>query len=164
MSRVTELHVNGAARSIDVAPDKPLLQVLREDLGLTGSKVGCGEGQCGTCTVLIDGEQVRSCVVPVESMMGKRITTIEGLEEDGRLHPIQQAFLDCAALQCGYCTPGMVISGVALLKAKPSPTEDEIIEFMQGNICRCGCYPRIVRAIQQAATVMSEQQVAGGVR
>lgn len=164
MARHMELHVNGFRRNVDVDPEKPLLFVLREDLRLTGSKIGCGEGECGVCTVLVDGQPSRSCVMPVGAAVGKRILTIEGLEENGRLHPLQQAFLDCSAMQCGYCTPGMIISGVGLLQQNPTPTEGEIIDAMQGNICRCGCYPRIVRAIQQAAAVLPAPMVSGGIK
>lgn len=164
MPHVTELYVNGSRQEIEVVPEKPLLVVLREDLDLIGAKPGCGEGVCGACTVLVDGKPVRSCVTPVGAVAGKQILTIEGLEENGELHPLQRAFLDTGALQCGYCTPGMIMSGVGLLQQNPAPTEDEIIGFMQGNICRCGCYPRIVRAIQQAAKVQSATTASGGVR
>jgi len=151
MFKVTELYINGARRRIDAEPEKSLLSVLREDLDLTGSKYGCGEGQCGACTVLIDGQPMRSCITPVRAVAGKQITTIEGLESNGRLHPLQEAFLELGALQCGYCTPGMIMSGVALLKKNPNPSEQEIIRFMEGNVCRCGVYPRIVAAISKAA-------------
>jgi aerobic-type carbon monoxide dehydrogenase small subunit (CoxS/CutS family) len=152
----TTIHVNGAPREIDGADDT-LLNVLREQLGLTGSKIGCGEGQCGACTVLIDGQPVRACVTPVSAVAGRQVLTIEGLAQNGTLHPLQQAFLDHDALQCGYCTPGMIMSGVALLRQNGAPSVAEIVEFMQGNICRCGTYPRIVQAIQQAAAVMHDE-------
>ena len=128
-----------------------LLVVLRDYLDLTGTKYGCGEGQCGACTVLIEGEAQRSCLMPVGSVAEKHVTTIEGLEKDGRLHPVQEAFLAEGALQCGYCTSGMILSACGLLRKNPHPTETEIVEFMQGNICRCGTYPRIIAAIQRAS-------------
>ena len=149
-----ELVVNGARRRIETDAGRTLLSVLREELQLAGAKYGCGEGACGACTVLIDGRTARSCVTPVSAVAGRRITTIEGLERDGRLHPVQQAFLDEDALQCGYCTPGMILTAVALLRENSKPEEAEIIRAMDGNICRCGTYGRIVRAIQRAAEVM----------
>jgi isoquinoline 1-oxidoreductase subunit alpha len=151
MPRVKELHVNGARHEIDADAERSLLSVLRDDLDLTGSKYGCGEGQCGACTVLIDGSPRRSCITPVRAAAGKPVTTIEGLEKDGRLDPVQEAFLEADALQCGYCTPGMIMSAVALLRSNPKPSEQEIAEFMQGNVCRCGTYPRILAAITRAA-------------
>jgi len=153
------LQLNGAAMPVDADEDAPLLSVLRERLGLTGSKYGCGEGECGACTVLVDGEAVRSCITPAGGVQGKEILTIEGLEQDGQLHPLQQAFLDVGAFQCGYCTSGMIMSGLALLNSCPDPSEQQIVAAMDGNICRCGGYRRIVRAIRQAATAM---QAAGG--
>jgi aerobic-type carbon monoxide dehydrogenase small subunit (CoxS/CutS family) len=151
MPRVTELNVNGSARRLNANSERSLLSVLRDDLDLTGAKYGCGEGQCGACTVLLDGEAVRSCITPVSKAAGKRITTIEGLETDGRLHPLQEAFLETGAMQCGYCTSGMIMSGVSLLAKSAQPTESEIVHGMQGNICRCGTYPRIVAAVRIAA-------------
>jgi aerobic-type carbon monoxide dehydrogenase small subunit (CoxS/CutS family) len=151
MPSVLELTVNGAPAPVATDAATPLLAVLRDELGLTGSKISCGEGACGACTVLVDGAAVRSCVTPVGSVVGKAILTIEGLARDDRLHPLQQAFLDQQAFQCGYCTPGMIMVGVALLARWPRPREDEIVAFMQGNICRCGVYGRIIRAIRQAA-------------
>ncbi|HYL47372.1 MAG TPA: (2Fe-2S)-binding protein [Candidatus Limnocylindrales bacterium] len=151
MARVTKLSINGKAHSIDVDDQTSLLVVLRDYLDLTGTKYGCGEGQCGACTVLIDGEARRSCLMPVGSVAERHITTIEGLEKDGRLHPVQEAFLAEGALQCGYCTSGMILSACGLLRRNPHPTETEIIDFMQGNICRCGTYPRIIAAIQRAS-------------
>ena len=151
MPRVTELNVNGSARRLNANSERSLLSVLRDDLELTGAKYGCGEGQCGACTVLLDGEAVRSCITPVSKAAGKRITTIEGLESDGRLHPLQEAFLETGAMQCGYCTSGMIMSGVSLLAKSAQPTESEIVHGMQGNICRCGTYPRIVAAVRIAA-------------
>ena len=157
MAKVQELHVNRERRRVDADEQATLLSVLRERAGLTGVKYGCGEGQCGACTVLLDGSPVRSCVTPVRAAVGKAVTTIEGLDQDGRLHPLQQAFLDMGALQCAYCTPGMIVSGVGLLNENPSPTREEILRFMEGNICRCGTYPRILAAIQKAAETISEE-------
>lgn len=153
MPRVTELNVNGIARKLDIDSERSLLSVLRDELDLTGSKYGCGEGQCGACMVLIAGKPARSCVTTAGSATGKRILTIEGLENNGRLHPMQEAFLKTDALQCGYCTSGMIISGVGLLRDKPKPTDAEIRHAMEGNVCRCGTYPRIVAAIRMAALV-----------
>ena len=154
MATVTELHVNGARRRIDADAERPLLSVLRDDLDLTGSKYGCGEGRCGACTVLIDGRPARSCVTPVSAAAGKPIRTIEGLANGDHLHPLQQAFLRADALQCGYCTSGMIMSALALLSQEPRPSREDIIRFMGGNICRCGTYPRIVTAIQEAAQAL----------
>lgn len=148
-----ELSINGQKHRLEVSPTKPLLYVLRDDLDLTGSKYGCGEGQCGACTVLVDGVPKRSCITPASAVAGKQVTTIEGIEQDGRLHPVQQAFLDADAMQCGYCTPGMILTAVALLRTQPNPAEAEIVRFMNGNICRCGTYQRIVTAIRKAAMV-----------
>src|SRR3954447_12943544 len=138
MAKVTELWVNGARVPVEVDADAALLGVLRDELGLTGAKIGCGEGACGACTVLVGGAAVRSCITPIGSVGEQPIRTIEGLAQEGRLHPLQEAFLDCQAFQCGYCTPGMIMAGVALLEACPDPNEDAIIGAMQGNICRCG--------------------------
>ena len=154
MQRISELHVNGSRVKIDADADRSLLSVLRDDLDLTGSKYGCGEGQCGACTVLIDGQATRSCVTKLSIASGKKIITIEGLEKSGRLHPLQEAFIEADALQCGYCTPGMIMSGVALLSKNQSPSEQEIVKSMEGNVCRCGTYPRIVTAIRKAAQSM----------
>ena len=145
------LDVNGAEHRLDLAGDESLLSVLRDRLELTGTKYGCGEGQCGACTVMVDGRPVRSCRTASASVAGKKIITIEGLSRGGALHPVQQAFLDTEAFQCGYCTPGMIMSAAALLAANPHPGEEAIIRAMNGNLCRCGTYPRIVRAIQLAA-------------
>ena len=150
------LTVNGTARTVEAAPDAKLLWLLRETLGLTGAKYGCGEGQCGACTVLIDGQPVRSCTTRVSLMAGRRIETIESLATGDRLHPVQQAFLDQEALQCGYCTPGMVMTAVGLLRANSSPTNADIVKAMDHNLCRCGTYPRIVAAIRQAAGVAAK--------
>ena len=149
---VFRLQINGRDERVDVPPSEPLLTVLRTELGLTGAKYGCGEGQCGACTVLVDGQAVRSCVSPVSTLQGKRITTIEGLAAPGTLHRVQQAFAEQDAMQCGYCTAGMIMSAVALLSRQPDPTEDQIVRGMNGNICRCGSHPRIVDAIRKAAT------------
>jgi aerobic-type carbon monoxide dehydrogenase small subunit (CoxS/CutS family) len=146
-----DLVVNGTRRAIASEGEASLLSVLRDEIGLTGAKYGCGEGQCGACTVLIDGVPRRSCITKVWSVAGKAITTIEGIERDGRLHPLQEAILVEDALQCGYCTSGMIVSGVGLLKTNPHPSDAEILEFMEGNICRCGTYPRILAAIRRAA-------------
>ncbi|MGH2353159.1 MAG: (2Fe-2S)-binding protein [Chloroflexota bacterium] len=155
MRKGHELRVNGSRVEIDVDPERSLLSVLRDDLDLTGSKYGCGEGQCGACVVLIDGDPTPACVTPVGAAAGKQIVTIEGLAEGGQLHPVQQAFLDVGALQCGFCTPGMIVAAVGLLRQNPDPSEADIVRFMEGNICRCGVYPRIVRAIRQAALALA---------
>jgi len=158
MSRLFQLQINGRRQSVQGDPETSLLTILRDHLGLTGSKYGCGEGQCGSCTVLIDGTPRRSCVTPVSAAAGKSITTIEGLEQSGRLHPVQQAFLDAEAFQCAYCTSGMIMSSVALLKENSNPTPAEIEQALQGNICRCGTHPRIVEAVQNAARASREQR------
>ncbi len=144
------LTVNGVTRSVDVESDTPLLYVLRDNLGVTGPKYGCGVAQCGSCTVLIDGEAKRSCVVPVGTVSGATVTTVEGLGTPQQLHPIQAAFIEEQAAQCGYCTAGMVISAKALLDKKPKPSEVEIREALAGNLCRCGSHVRVVRAVQRA--------------
>jgi aerobic-type carbon monoxide dehydrogenase small subunit (CoxS/CutS family) len=148
-----EFMINARKYSVDVKADESLLAVLRNHLDLTGSKYGCGEGACGACTVLVDETAVRSCITPATSVAGKNITTIEGLEKNGVLHPVQAAFLKVDVFQCAYCAPGMIMSAVSLLEKNPHPTEQEIVTSMQGNICRCGTYPRIIKAIQQAANV-----------
>ena|SRR5215831_16310593 len=150
--------LNGQTRSIQCDPGTPLLTVLRDDLGLTGSKYGCGEGQCGACTVLLDGAPRRSCVLAISAAAGKSVTTIEGLEQSGRLHPVQQAFLDAEAFQCAYCTSGMIMSSVALLQQNPNPTPSDIAQALQGNICRCGTHPRVIEAVERAAKVAREQR------
>jgi aerobic-type carbon monoxide dehydrogenase small subunit (CoxS/CutS family) len=154
MATVKELHVNGAKRAIDAEGDRSLLSVLRDDLGVMGPKYGCGEGQCGACTVLLDGARVRSCVARLDVAQGKKVQTIEGLADGDKLHPVQEAFLETGAFQCGYCTPGMVLSAVALLSQKAEPTRQEIVRFMDKNICRCGTYVRIVAAVEEAAKRM----------
>ena len=151
MARVTKLKVNGSSRTIDADADISLLSVLRDQLDLTGSKYGCGEGQCGACTVLVDGNPRRSCITPVGAVGQKQITTIEGLAQGDSLHPLQKAFLEEAAMQCAYCTSGMIMTAVSLLRVNPNPSAAEISHSMEGNICRCGTHPRIVAAIQRAA-------------
>jgi aerobic-type carbon monoxide dehydrogenase small subunit (CoxS/CutS family) len=152
-----QLSVNGVRRNVETDPERPLLWVLRNELDLTGVKYGCGEGQCGACTVLVGGVARHSCQTPVGSVVGQEITTIEGLADGEHLHPVQQAFIDCDAMQCGYCTPGMIVASVALLRATPIPSEAEIKRKLEGNICRCGAYNRIVAAVQKAAGVMTAQ-------
>jgi len=156
MAKPIELKINGKRYPVSYPADTPLLYVLRDELGLTGSKYGCGEGQCGACTVLIGGMPRRSCQIPVSAAAAKPITTIEGLEKDGRLNPVQQAFLDAGAFQCAYCTSGMIMSSVGLLQANPNPSQAEIVQSLQGNVCRCGTHPRIVDAVRQAAKMMQE--------
>jgi nicotinate dehydrogenase subunit A len=151
MARITQLDVNGAKRRVDADGERTLLSVLRDDLDLTGTKYGCGEGQCAACTVLIEGQPTKSCLTKVGTVAGKRIVTIEGLAKNGELHPVQQAFLDTEAMQCGWCTPGMILGAVGLLARTPHPTDAEIVSGMNGHICRCGTYPRIVAAVRQAA-------------
>ena len=153
---MTTFKVNGRPVSVSVEPDKPLLWVLREDLGLTGTKFGCGMALCGACTVHVDGSPVRSCVTPVAAASGKRVTTIEGLEREGQLHPLQEAFIEQDVPQCGYCQSGQVMSAAALLAKQRNPTDDDINAAMSGNICRCGTYQRIRAAIKQAATRMGK--------
>jgi nicotinate dehydrogenase subunit A len=149
--RAVEIEVNGAIHAVENDPNRSLLWVLRDDLGLTGSKYGCGEGECGACTVLVDGVLRRSCITVLSAVAGKRITTIEGLAEDGLMHPLQEAFLEEDALQCGYCTSGMIMAAAALLRRNPDPGEAEIVRHMDGNICRCGTYRRIVAAIRRVS-------------
>ena len=154
MPRVTELHVNQAMHRVDADGERTLLSVLRDDLDLTGSKYGCGEGKCGACTVLIDGEPTRACRTAVGEVGASKIVTIEGIERDGRLHPLQEAFMKHQAMQCSYCTSGMIMSGVALLQKNASPGDEEIVRAMNGNICRCGIYQRIAAAIKDAGKAM----------
>src|SRR5882757_4553503 len=151
MAQITRLNVNGKVYPVAADDDDSLLSVLRDRLDLTGTKYGCGEGACGACTVLIDGQWRRSCITPVGAVGDKKITTIEGLAKGDRLHPLQQAFLDESAMQCAYCTSGMIMTAAALLNKNPNPSATEIAEFMDGNVCRCGTYPRIVVAIAKAA-------------
>ena len=151
MARVTELDVNGTRHRIDADPDRTLLSVLRDDLDLTGTMFGCGEGQCAACTVLIDGTPTKSCLTKVGTVAGKRVVTIEGLAPAGKLHPVQEAFLEADAMQCGWCTPGMILGAVGLLQHTPHPSEADIVSSKNGHICRCGTYSRVVQAIQAAA-------------
>jgi aerobic-type carbon monoxide dehydrogenase small subunit (CoxS/CutS family) len=152
----TEIFVNGVRHRVDADPEASLLSVLRDHLSLTGTKYGCGEGVCGACTVLMEGQPVRSCITRLRTAAGKRITTIEGLESNGELHPLQEAFLLAGAFQCGYCTAGMILSGVALLQGTPNPDERQIKDALEGNICRCGTYPRIVAAVRMASKSLKE--------
>lgn len=148
-----ELLVNDKKYTVEAHAGESLLSVLRDRLDLTGSKYGCGEGSCGACTVLVNGTAVRSCILPASSVIGKEITTIEGLAKNGSLHPVQQAFKKVDVFQCAYCAPGMIMSAVSLLERHPKPSRQDIVRAMQGNICRCGTYPRIVKAIEEAANV-----------
>ena len=156
MSPPLDLHVNGRVQRVEADPAKSLLAVLREDLDLTGSKYGCGEGQCGACTVLLDGRAVRACITPVGTVGDRPVLTIEGLQRNGRLHPVQAAFLVEGALQCGYCTTGMIMSVVGLLNRQGVPADDEIRRALDGNICRCGTHSRVVAAVRRAATTSAE--------
>ena len=159
------LQVNGRTHEVEAEADDSLLSVLRDDLDLTGSRYGCGEGQCGSCTVLVDNLAMRSCVTRVSAVATAQIVTIEGLAVNGTLHPVQEAFLEVEAFQCGYCTPGMVMATVALLRANPSPADADIARILDRNVCRCGTYPRIVQAVRlaagrlRAATPVSAQEV-----
>jgi nicotinate dehydrogenase subunit A len=146
-----ELEINGAVVATDVDGSTPLLFVLRNDLGLTAAKLGCGLEQCGACTVIIDGRAATSCTTPVSSLAGRSIVTVEGLGADDQLHPVQQALIDEQAAQCGYCIPGIVAAAVALLDQTPHPTREQITSALDGNLCRCGAQPRILRAIERAA-------------
>jgi aerobic-type carbon monoxide dehydrogenase small subunit (CoxS/CutS family) len=148
---IVELKVNGVPQRLEVEPEQTLLGALRDQLGLTGAKYGCGEGQCGACTVLVDGRATRSCQARVSTAAGGSVTTIEGLAGDGRLHPVQEAFIAADAMQCGYCIPGMILGAVGLLARRPQPSDDEIRQGLEGHICRCGTYARIVRAVREAA-------------
>ena len=157
MPRVKELFVNGKTVPVDVDGERSLLSVLRDDLDLTGTKYGCGEGECGACTVLLDGNPIRSCRTTAGQVGKRQITTIESLEKDSLLHPLQQAFLKEDAMQCGYCTSGMIMSGYALLLKSRDPSEAEIIRSMSGNICRCGVYQRIMAAIKDSARALQNK-------
>jgi aerobic-type carbon monoxide dehydrogenase small subunit (CoxS/CutS family) len=157
------LRVNGRTHEVEGEAADNLLSVLRYELGLTGSKYGCGEGYCGACSVLVDGQLARSCSVRLAAADGKPITTIEAVADGDRLHPVQEAFLEVEAFQCGYCTPGMVIATIALLRAHPDPSDADIARFMARNVCRCGTYPRIVQAVKLAAGRM-RTSAPGGVR
>jgi aerobic carbon-monoxide dehydrogenase small subunit len=151
MEKTFSFIVNGERKTVTTDPDRPLLEVLREDFHLTGVKFGCAEGQCGACTVLIDGHSTFSCITPVEDVEGKSIVTIEGLSKGDKLHPVQEAFLAEGAHQCGYCTPGMILAAVELLAESPNPTDSEILGGMQKHLCRCCGYPRLQKAIKRAA-------------
>ena len=151
MPATIKLSVNGEQKTVVTDPDRPLLDVLREDLGLTGTKYGCGEGQCRACTVLLDKRPVTSCLTPAKQASGRKITTIEGLAPNGNLHAVQEAFIEEGAMQCGYCTPGMILTTVALLEKNPHPSQEQIVEWMNGNLCRCCGYPNILAAVSHAA-------------
>ncbi len=157
MPKTIRFKLNGQTKSLTSDRERMLLWVLRTDYELTGTKYGCGEGFCGACTVLVDHEAIRSCQYPIEDVDGREVITIEGLSKNGKLHPLQQAFIEHDALQCGFCTPGMILSAYALLHKKPDPSRKEIIEHMEDNLCRCSAYNRIVPAIQDAA-----QKLRGG--
>ena len=161
MSTTIRFTVNGRTRTVETEAERPLLEVLREDLGFTGVKYGCGEGQCRACTVLLDGRPVTSCQTPVRTAQGKKIVTIEGLAAGDRLHPVQQAFLEEGAMQCGYCVPGMILTAVTLLERNPRPTEPQIVEFLNGNLCRCAGYPRIIAAVRRAAATTGARSTGG---
>ena len=152
MNRPTNFTLNGEPVSINTDDQRALLWVLRGDLGHTGTKYGCGEGVCGSCTVAVDGKAVRSCQTSLADVAGKKVVTVEGLEQKGKLHPLQQAFIDHGAFQCGYCTSGMLMNAYALLQSNPKPTRDAIVQEMDGNLCRCGAHQRIIAAIQDAST------------
>lgn len=158
MRQAMQFVLNGRPTEITVDPGRALLWVLRTDLGLTGTKYGCGERECGACTVLLDGRPVFSCRTPVRSVQGREVTTIEGLEKDGKLHPVQQAFADHDALQCGYCTPGLVLRSVAFLARNPDPTPDQIREGLENHLCRCGTHVRVIEAVQAAARTLTEDR------
>ena len=162
MAQVTKLDVNGCPCAIDADADISLLSVLRDQLDLTGSKYGCGEGQCGACTVLIDGSPRRACITPVGAVGQKQITTIEGLAEGDRLHPLQEAFLAEAAMQCAYCTSGMIMTAVPFLRANSNPSAADVSHAMEGNICRCGTHPRVVAAILRAAKTVNHSVKESG--
>jgi aerobic-type carbon monoxide dehydrogenase small subunit (CoxS/CutS family) len=152
------LNINGSEHKVDVARGESLLSVLRNRLGLTGTKYGCGEGACGACTVLLQRKAVRSCLAPADALVGEKIVTIEGLMQNGRLHTVQQAFLEEEAFQCAYCTSGMIMSAVSLLESNANPSDQEIIDGMNGNICRCGTYQRILAAIRRAAQAKKKEK------
>jgi aerobic-type carbon monoxide dehydrogenase small subunit (CoxS/CutS family) len=154
MAGAVKLRVNGVEHRVVAPSARSLLSVLRDELDLTGAKYGCGQGQCGACTVLLDREAVRSCITKLGTVGARPVTTIEGLEQRGVLHPLQQAFIDHGAMQCGYCTPGMIMAGLGLLAENPDPSESEVQAGLAGNVCRCGTYPRIIAAIRQAAAAL----------
>ena len=157
MIETISFKLNGKSVSLTTNSERTLLWLLRTDLGLTGTKYGCGKGLCGACTVVVGDTAVRSCVIPVGSIEGKEVLTIEGLAKNGKLHPLQEAFIKHDALQCGFCTPGMILNAYGLLSRNPQPTEAEIIKGMEGNLCRCGTYARIIQAIQSAAKEMTRR-------
>ena len=157
MPNIAFLNVNGSVHKIDADPKTSLLSVLRDQLDLTGTKYGCGEGMCGACTVLVDGEWRRSCITPLGSVSDRKITTIEGVAEGDQLHPVQQAFLDEEAMQCAYCTSGMIMTSLTLLRKNSDPSEADIARYLEGNICRCGTHPRIIAAIMRAAKQLKER-------
>jgi aerobic-type carbon monoxide dehydrogenase small subunit (CoxS/CutS family) len=154
MDVTVEFNLNGVSRTVSTDQRRRLLDVLREEFDLTGTKYGCGEGQCGACVVLMDGKVARSCLLAITAAAGKSVTTIEGLALEGRLHSVQEAFLEEGAMQCGYCTSGMILSAVALLREKPKPSEEDIVAAMDGNICRCNGYVKILNAVRSAALKM----------
>ncbi len=158
MSDAVRLVVNGAPRVLTVPRAAPLLNILRNDLGLNGPKYGCGLGECGACTVLVDGIEARSCVIPVGGVEGRAITTLEGLGEGDRLHPVQQAFIDCQAAQCGYCLNGMIVGTVALLRRYPQPTDQQARDALAHNLCRCGTHLEILQAVQRAAVLTAARR------
>jgi len=157
MKDTLRFKLNGKPVNLEVDPSRLLLWVLRYDLGLTGAKYGCGEGLCGACTVLLDRQAVRSCSIEMKDVAGKEVTTIEGLEKNGKLHPLQKAFVEHDALQCGYCTPGMIMNAYSLLLNNPRPSRREILEHMEGNLCRCGAHTRIIEATETAAKQMGRR-------
>lgn len=158
------LNVNGKSHQVAAAAEEPLLWVLRNRLDLTGTKYGCGEAQCGACTVMLDGRATRSCITPVSAAAGAKITTIEGLEQNGKLTPVQEAFLEQGAFQCGYCTSGMIMAATSLLTETHNPTDEQIVSGMNGNVCRCGTYPRIVEAVRMASRLGGQEARRGGAR
>ena len=158
MSETIHLTVNGRAETLTVPPDAPLLNILRNDLGLNGPKYGCGVGECGACSVLVDGIEARSCVIPVGGVEGRHITTLEGLGTLAQPHPVQQAFIDCQAAQCGYCLNGMIVATVALLQRCPRPTERQVRDALAHNLCRCGTQLEILQAVQRAAELMQQSE------
>jgi len=161
MAGATKLRVNGMDRTSAAPPARSLLSVLRDELDLTGAKYGCGEGQCGACTVLVDDRPVRSCITTLASAAGKSVSTIEGLARGAELHPLQQAFMDAGAMQCGYCVPGMIMAALGLLRRNPRPSDEEIVRGMQGNLCRCGTYMRTRDAVRRAAAQMGTRNSGG---
>lgn len=164
MKQQFAIRINGVERGVECGPERPLLDVIREDLALTGTKRGCGIGACGACTVLVDGRPKRACRVKVSEVASSEITTIEGLRDGDELHPIQQAFIDCGAIQCGFCTPGMVLTAKALLDENPSPTRDEIKAALRGNLCRCTGYQQIFEAVEEAAKMIGTRDPGPGTR